>query len=291
MNRLALALLLALAAPGLAPPAFAEVAIRTEPPRGYGWWLGDRLTHVVTLAPPPGYTLDPASLPRPRAVEYWLDLTDARTEKTTLDGRPAIRITTEWQNFYAPMEPSRRDVPPWQARFLGPGAPEVVEVPGFSFVTSPIRPIVAKNDASELRPDEGIAPLPVARLARETAGFGLLALLALGGLAFHQGWWPFHARPERPLTRALARLRRAPDLRARVLALHRGLDAAHGAPLLAADLAGFLAAHPEFAPLAPEIESFFARSARLFFGDGGAEADGDPLPLARRLAAIERGRA
>ena len=283
---LALPLLLALAL-----PAAAEVELRADPPRAYGWWLGDTLTHVVTLVPPPGFTLDPASLPRPRAVEYWLDLTAVRTEAVRIEGRDGARIITEWQNFYAALEPARRDVPPWEARFLGAdGAAETARVPGWSFVTSPIRPILAPSNPAALQPDAGIAPLPAGRYARASLGFGLLALLALAGLAFDQGWWPFHARPERPFTRALARLRRAPDARGRMLALHRGLDAAHGAPLLAADLPGFLAAHPEFAPLRAELEAFFARSARLFFGDGGGEA-ADALPLARRLAAIERGRA
>ncbi len=275
----------------IALPARAEVELRADPPHGYGWWLGDRLIHVVTLAPPPGFTLDRASLPRSRAVEYWLDLTGVRVDEIRIEGRDGVRITTEWQNFYAALEPAARDVPPWQARFLGPeGATETAEVPGWSFVTSPIRPILAPSNAAALQPDVGISPLPAGDYARATAGFALLALLALAGLAFNQGWWPFHARPERPFTRALSRLRRAPDAPARMLALHRGLDAAHGAPLLSADLAGFIAAHPEFAPLGPDLEGFFAQSGQLFFG-AGAAGDFDPRPLARRLAAIERGRA
>lgn len=281
----ALALLLALSA-----PAAAEVELRADPPRGHGWWLGDRLTHVATLLPPPGFALDPASLPRPRAVAYWLDLTGVRTEPVRIDGRDGLRIVTDWQNFYAALEPVARDVPPYALRFLGPdGAVETAEVPGWSFVTSPIRPILAPSTPDALQPDAGITPPRTAALTRALPGFGLLALLALAGLAFNQGWWPFHARPGRPFTRAARALRRAGDPRGRMLALHRGLDAANGAPLLGPDLPGFLARRPEFAPLRAELDAFFASSGRLFFGDGVAGTD--PAPLARRLAAIERGRA
>jgi mxaA protein len=282
---LALPLVLALAG-----TAAAEVILRADPPRGHGWWLGDRLTHVVTLVPAPGFALDPASLPRPRAVAYWLDLADVRTEPARIGGNPGVSIVTDWRNFYAALEPTARDVPPFDVRFLGPeGAVETVTVPGWSFVTAPIRPILAPSTAAALQPDAGIAPMPAGLRARASAGFGLLALLALAGLGFNQGWWPFHHRPERPLTRAFADLRRARDPRGRAIVLHRGLDAAHGAPLLGPDLADFLARRPEFAPLRPELDAFFAGSARLFFGDGTAAAD--PAPLARQLAAIERGRA
>ena len=141
-----------------------------------------------------------------------------------------------------------------------------------------------------MQPDVGVRPLATLPLFRGAAGFGLFALLALSGMAWQQGWWPFHQRAERPLTRALRQVRRARDARTQALALHRGLNAANGGPLLASDLDGFLSRHPEFDDLRAELRGFFDASARMFYGDGtggGAEA----LPLARHLARREGGRA
>lgn len=275
-------------------PVSAGVDYSVEPPRGYGWWLGDRLVHRATLVPDAGYELDRASLPTPRSVAYWLDLVATEVEEVTLNGRRGWRITTEWQSFYAALEPVRQKVPGYRVRFLatgsGNGQTEDVEIPGWDFVTSPIRPILAPSSIAAMQPDAGVRPLAMAPLFRASAGFGLFAALALIALAWQQGWWPFHHRPHRPFGQALRGVRKADDDRNRVLALHRGLNAANGGPLLSSDLEGFLTRHPEFTPLREELRHFFDRSARLFYGDGGGE-QAAILPLARKLARIEGGRA
>ncbi|KFI26547.1 hypothetical protein CG51_11925 [Haematobacter missouriensis] len=278
---------------GLPGIAGAAVDYSVEPPRGYGWWLGDRLVHSALLLPPDGFEIDRASLPAPRAADYWLDLVDVTVDEVRVNGHAAWRVTTEWQNFYAALEPSRQRVPGYRLRFLardGSGRVEEAEIPSWDFVTSPIRPILAPSAIAAMQPDVGVRPLATLPLFRGAAGFGLFALLALSGMAWQQGWWPFHQRAERPLTRALRQVRRARDARTQALALHRGLNAANGGPLLASDLDGFLSRHPEFDDLRAELRGFFDASARMFYGDGtggGAEA----LPLARHLARREGGRA
>lgn len=83
------------------------------------------------------------------------------------------------------------------------------------------------------------------------------------------------------------------DYGARLLALHRGLDAAFGRRVVADDLGECLAARPRFAAARDDLETFFSAS-RGFFFDGDAEKAEARLPpealvlVARRLAAIER---
>lgn len=266
-------------------PALAEVT--ADNPRLHGWWLGDQLEQRVRIDLPQGVTLDPASLPRPRAVEYWLDLQSV----TTRDTDSGVEVILHWQNFYSPLEPSLREVPA-SPLMLSDGSR--VQLPGFNFVSSPLRPILAPSSPDQLLPDARyrlIDPLP----ARVGLAASVLALLAtLAALAWHQGWWPFHARPARPLTRAwrrIARLGDAPAARLRQ-ELHRGLDAAYGRVLIGPDLPGFIERRPEFTGLTDRLGGFFAGSDDAFYRAAGRDGDGAELrALARDLAAVERGRA
>lgn len=268
-------------------PALAEVAITADNPRQHGWWLGDQLVQRIRIDLPQGVTLDPASLPRPRAVEYWLDLQSVTTRDT--DG--GIELTLRWQNFYSPLEPSLREVPP-SPLLLSDGSR--VQLPGFSFVSSPLRPILAPSSPDQLMPDARyrlINPMP-ARIGLAGAALALLATLT--ALAWHQGWWPFQARPARPLTRAWRRIARLGDVSALRLRqeLHRGLDAAFGRVLIGPDLPAFLEKRPEFRSLTDRLAGFFAGSEDAFYRPASRDGDGAELrALARDLAAVERGRA
>ncbi|WP_256714684.1 nonribosomal peptide synthetase MxaA [Rhodovulum visakhapatnamense] len=256
------------------------------PPREYGWWLGDQLVQTVTLDLPEGVSLDPASLPRPRGVAYWLDLVRVEAHETA----GTARITLVWQNFYSALEPSRREVPAQPVR-LSDGS--LRDLPGFAFVTAPIRPIRAPSTQDQMRPDPDfrlVDPGP-SRLGLVLSGAGLLSVAA--ALAFQQGLWPFHRRPARPLTRAARQLSRmrgaAPDEAARVL--HRALDATCGRVLIGAELDRFIVQRPEFRPVQDRLATFFAASDARHFGRGGTGPETAGMrDLARVLAGIERGR-
>lgn len=260
-------------------PALAQPVVTAENPHGYGWWLGDELLQRIELGLQPGVTVDPASLPKPRAVDYWLDLRSVGTEKT----ETGLRLTLHWQNFYSALEPSQRDVPPQPIRLTDGTA---IQLPGFAFVTSPIRPIMAPSTPDQLQPDPRfrlIDPTP----ARIGLGLSLAALgLSILVLVWHQAWGPFRARPARPFTRAARVMARNPDRRL----LHRALDAAFGRVLIGADLPRFLASNPQFQPLANRLTAFFAASDATFFGKGNQPDPAEALTLARALSRIERGR-
>jgi mxaA protein len=72
--------------------------------------------------------------------------------------------------------------------------------------------------------------------------------------------------------------------------LHRALDVAFGRVLIGADLPQFLAARPEFRPLADRLAAFFAASDAAFFGQHARPDTAEAQALARDLARIERGR-
>ncbi len=270
-------------------PVSAEVIVTETAPRSHGWWLGDTLDQRIELTLPKGAEIDEASLPRPRSVTYWLDLRRVRREQT----ERGVVLTLTWQNFYSALEPRLREVPGSEIR-LTDG--ERVGLPGFEFVTSPIRPILAPSTPDQLRPDPPFRLVPLGAHRRNLVLSSLGLAVTLGLLASNQAWWPFHRRPDRPLTATARRISRlgddAGDQRRQLL--HRGLDASFGRVLIGPELPAFLEKRPEFRTLSDRLKAFFSTSDDRFFGPASnmeaRKDDEDVASLAHALAAIERGR-
>jgi len=305
LRRLSIAAIATAAAAG---PAGAEVrSVAVHAPRTFGYFIGDAIPVTVEILADPEDRLDPASLPRPGALDYWLDLTSVDVEEGSGPGG-ARRFTLRLglQGFYAALEPRALDIPAFDIRVSGPGGSSVARVPPWSLIVSPLREIIPRDggDPSRIRPDASTVYRSARLASLGLAGFAALTLAGLAALAANRAWWPFHRRPARPFSRAARDIARLGDdaaaPRQAFLILHRAFDAAAGRRLLADDLPGFFARTPQLAREAPAAAGFFARSRTLFFGgDSGAavaEATTVAAPatvaevaaLARRLAAAER---
>nr|WP_183188571.1 nonribosomal peptide synthetase MxaA [Ancylobacter tetraedralis] len=299
---LGLALLLAPA------PASAQVrAVDLYAPRPFGYTIGDTIDLSAEIALDAPFLLDPAALPRPRALTYWLDLRDVRLDdEGVADGVQRYTLHLTYQTFYAPLEPKRLDLPALALTAVDGGRRIELAVPSWSFLMSPLREIVASAGGTTmaLRPDMAPPLIATAGTRRHLMLALVGALLALLALAWHLGWGPFGRRRARPFARAarmvaaeIAAAPASPPAYGRALvALHRAFDATAGAGVLAEDLPGFFSAHPAFAPVEGEVRRLFAASRRLFFGEDPAAAarelaPEDVLALARRLRAVERGSA
>ena len=279
MLRAALAVLAALA---LAERAAAEVrAVYAHEPRAFGYFLGDTLTRTVEIETGADDEIVPASLPRPGASTYWLELRALdRSAAPRGDGR-VHTLTLTYQAFYAAIDPRKVTIPATGITVRGPAGSDTATIPPFTFVMSPLREIFPEKSGgtaeTAMQPDA--APEPRRSGALRTAALVAAALSALflTLLARDLAWWPFHRRPVRPFSRAAREIggalaRRDGGYRGALLALHRAFDAAAGHRLLAADLDGFLAAHPEHGAVRDEVERFFAASRTVFFGEAEREA-------------------
>lgn len=273
--------------------ARAETAtVRVVEPRAVGYFIGDVLRRDVTVDVPEGAQIDPASIPRPGPLNYWLELKSLDIDEHVRGGRKHYRIRLAYQTFYAPLEPRKLEIPEMRFRVLQSKRENTqAVVPSWSFISSPLREIIPeKSDdggsAQQLRAD---APVSLSSATVERSGMaiaGAIAFVALLLLARHLAIWPFHRRRRRPFTRAMRMVRReaakaggqSANYRLALLALHRAFDDAAQRRVLAEDLESFLIAHPEFERLRPDIESFFRASRRAFFADDmlGGRAE---LPL------------
>ncbi|ORE95180.1 MxaA protein [Aurantimonas sp. 22II-16-19i] len=285
---------------GRAVAADGDIVIRADPPREVGWFLGDVLVWRGEITAPAGRVLDPASLPKTGPIDAFTELSSVSLESKVVDGGVRHDLTLVYQSFYVPLEPKEIAMPGatlafWSGEAPGAGS-ELLTLPAWKVVLSPLRPIMARSSAAAMRPDEPLAVIDTVgrqwTVAAAWTGFLVLAL----GFAWYRGIGPFGLRRSRPLAaawRAMRARRPEPGYGERLLALHRGLDAAFGRRVVAADLGECLAARPHFAALRGDLEAFFAASRRFFF-DGDARQAEASLPgralvlLARRLAAIER---
>ena len=306
MGRRARMALLLLAAAMLAScPALAQLrSVDLYAPRPFGYVIGDVLALTAEIALDAPYVLDPASLPQPRPLDYWLDLCDVRLKDHGIeDGARRYTLDLVYQTFYAPLEPRRLAIPGVALSAVDGERRVAVNVPAWSFLMSPLREIIstAPGQAMALRPDVAPQPIPTAATMRRLIAALGLALAAFLALAWQKGWGPFGRRRSRPFARAaraiaapLTSTQDTPSYCGALLALHRAFDATAGRGVFAEDLPAFLEAHPAFCAVEAEVRRLFAASRRTFFGDDpqGAQRELPPLELvaiSRRLRAVERG--
>lgn len=292
-----------------ATPAAAQVrSVDLYAPRGFGYVIGDAITLTAEITLDPPFRLDPASLPQPRPLDYWLDLRAVRlADHGVSDGEHRYTLDLVYQTFYAPLEPRRMTIPAVPLFAIDGERRVPVDVQAWSFLMSPLREIVATGPgpAMTLRPDIPPAPIPTGGILRGlflALGVALLAFLAL---AWQMGWGPFGRRRSRPFARAAraipatlasssAHPAGAAPYGAALRALHRAFDATDGRGVFAEDLPGFFERHAAFRSAEAEVRRLFAASRRAFFGadPAGAQRDLPPaelIALSRRLRAVERG--
>lgn len=300
---LALALLSFIAALAADPSSRVQSMTLSEP-RAFGYFLGDVIGRDITLTLKPGAHVEAASLPRPGAVNYWLELRSVDTDERSAGGGTRVTIALKYQAFYSALDPRKLTIPGFTLTIADASGSENILVPEWSFLMSPLRELFpgkeTEGTAVSLRPDATSRLLPTStqRTALIVAGVVTLATLIL--LAMHYAWGPFRRRPGRPFTQAARFLKgNGPELtgdggyRAALLKLHRAFDETAGRRVLPDDLSGFLAEHPQFAPLSRDIERLFASSRAAFYSNDVAHARaGMPIAaiaeLGARLGAVER---
>jgi mxaA protein len=299
---LALVLAVMLAAAAGAGPRVEAVAV--SEPRPFGYFLGDVVRREVILTLKPGSKLEPASIPQPGPLNYWLELRAVDVAQSEADGGTQVQITLSYQAFHAALDPRRLTIPGFTLKISDAEGQEDSKIPAFEFIVSPLREIFPGKESVPdnvlLQPDA-----QPRRLGTATERTGLLlasltGLAALVLLAMHYAWWPFHRRQARPFTEAARFLRRRSThltgdggYRAALITLHRAFDAAAGRRVLPDDVSGFVAEHPQFAPLSDDIERLFECSRTAFYGNDVSSAR-QALPikevatLGARLGMAER---
>ena len=289
VRRRAAVLLAAIA--GLSPPVQAAVETLTvTTPRQFGYVIGDRIEHTVSLVLRPGFELDPASIPAPGRATRWLSLNEAVLGGEVRDGASRHVIRFLYQVVNAAPSVVGAGTPTVSLRVFGPEDDLPVVVPAWGFTIGPIIEPVERPPGTlpNLRPALPPAPIPTTERTARVVALGLLA----AGLVMLVAWGHLRERFGRaargPFNQACRRIERrmrsphaAGAYRDALVEVHAAFNATAGRAVFAHDLARFFAEHPRFGPLREPVEALFAESSELFY-----RVDGSPAAKVQSLAAL-----
>jgi mxaA protein len=282
------------------PASAEEASVRIHSVRPFGYFVGDLIHAQIDITASGDAMLSRASLPKPGPLTVSLDLRDVTLREMADGGKRGWRLALIYQSFFVALDVREIEIPGFALALSTPSGPQTVMVPSWTISVAPLREIAPRKQErveDYLRPDGAAMFLDEAAPRNRAMGLGVAALAAFIVVARDRAWPPFQKRRARifsALAREFVSRRDTPDgetIDATIQSVHRAMDAANGAVLLAGGLPDFFRKHPEFAPLRNDFEQFFSASNRRFFcGEKSADGFGAErlARFIRALAARER---
>jgi mxaA protein len=263
-----------------------------NPSRNVGLNIGDVLTRTVSVDLPPGFRIAKSALPQKGSQQQGIELVEVTLDETSAGKAMHYTLTLRYQIFAHRAQPSVLKLPEETIAATGDKQAVTITVPTWRFWLSPLAVSTMASAKANVMPE--LPPAAIATHEHTARLYACLALLALGvlGLLYinaERAWLPLMGGP---FARAYRRLKRLPDASAQpgYLLLHQAFNRTYGSSLFAADIPAFIAQHPRFAPLQPDIKAFFeTSSASLFAGRQGENSvQAGLLMLCRKLRDCER---
>jgi mxaA protein len=247
-----------------------------QTPRPFGYVIGDEIHHRLIIETRQDVTFNPDSLPKPGALNRWLNLNQVSVATDTDSGELVVDL--KYQAFYAPNEVKMLTVPGFTLRFNQSGKTIEQPVQEWHFTLSPIKELAVRKDEDGLnymRPDA--VPLPLSSSKQWLAVYASLSLGLMTSLylAYLYGIFPVWPK-QRIFKRALRELssKSQADMPRGLAVVHHAFNVLNEHPLFKHRLADFYQTHSEFQIAAEQIEWFFNFSnAVLFAGKQDFSAD------------------
>lgn len=290
-------LALLLCCPGVSDAqAIADIDVRT--PRTFGYTIGDKIQHEMTLSLRAPYEFDEDTLPESGRLNRWLEISAAAVTMQKSAGLNTYRITIDYQIFNAAEKLTSVTIPQLEFILSGGANPLPVFIPEWTFSVAPIATPSARPELS-LQPDR--RPAPIDTGARNIR-LWISAMLLAGLLAYLAYWrWvlPRLRRGRYPFTHALPELQRLAQSTAEpehyrlgLRAFHAALNAAARHVVFDGNLHEFVVQHSQYATLESELNDFFTQSSAVFFGETNIASPSTALQelveLCRRCRTLER---
>jgi mxaA protein len=241
-------------------------------PRSFGYVIGDKIQHSISMTVARPYELEKGFLPKPGPLNDWLELAgiDWKEEGSLTERRYELLVT--YQIFKNVEAPQTLTIPALTMRAHDGDNSIGISTQAWSFSFAPLVSSAAQSGSNPIRPPQAPLRLPLQphlwMLAAMTAGFLLIAFYC----AWRYDLLPFLQRRPRPFTRgcrALKKLQGGSDTQSYRTALrimHKALNETAGETLFLDRLNRFYEQHPAMADLCQETEAFFTVSRKIFFG-------------------------
>ncbi len=258
--------------------------------------LGSIARQHITLHVPPGFELDPASLPPPAQNEA-IELRDVHWTSSDTDTERVIQLEIDWQIFVAgdtvKTMPLKKLHLEFNREFKHEQQRLTVDVPADKVIVSSLLPARIDAEHVQLYPD---APLPEWSLAGQLWTLaGWLSLLSLGViyLLWYVGWIQLPQEKRMPFRQAWRAIRilnvhgQAERLQAMRL-MSRAMDQFAGHAVTAENLARVLTTHQVLDPYRIALQQFYQEVQQAFFAGKPVALSMDDLKqLAKKLSRVE----
>jgi len=255
-------------------------------PRSFGYVIGDRIEHHISMTIARSYELEKGFLSKPGSLNDWLELIRIDVQETASLTERHYELLATYQLFKGVEATQTLTIPSLTLRINDGDNSIEVSTPAWPFSFGPLVSGAAQSGASPIRPPTTPARLSLQShlwmLAAMTAGILLIALYC----AWRYDLLPFLQRHPRPFTRACRALKKLPgdsdirSYRAALRIVHQALNETAAETLFLDRLAPFYEQHPAMAGLRQETEAFFAVSRKVFFGQT-EESEQQEFPLGR----------
>jgi mxaA protein len=266
-----------------------------DSPRNFGYLIGDRFRHQLTLQLSEPYRLDAAASTLGAYRDSWIQRYPAEVRSESSGGSTIYRVSVDYQIFNNPLETTEVTTPEMVIAFTDDSNAESRSLPAWTFSVSPLLDgdVGARAGPWGLRGDHLPEPIPTRRDSLLMAG-SVFLLLAASLWAFHEcRGLPGTRRRNLPFARAYRRLRRLArrpfsreTFRTALRELHRAFNETDGAVVFIGGLDRFFREHQALTPLRADIEQLFNLSTAEFFDDcSNDSSDARKMERLLRLAA------
>jgi hypothetical protein len=247
--------------------------------------LGSIATQHLKLHVPPGFVLDPASLPAPAQNEA-IELRDAHWQHDDLANERVIDLQIDWQIFVAgdtvKILPLKKLHLEFTCEQSSCGQQRLtVDVPPDKVIVSSLLPARIDAEHVKLYPDAPFPEWPLAPQLWSLAGWASVLGLALLYLAWVAGWISLPQEKHMPFRQAWRQIRKlegetATDNLQAMRLLVRAMDQFAGHAVTAENLPQLMQRHPRLQAYAPDLQTFYAEVQQAFFA-------GRPVAYSQRL--------
>jgi mxaA protein len=258
--------------------------------------IGDIMERKVVIEASTPYQISRAALPIKGTRQEGIELADIQISSTQRGEKTLYEIVLRYQVFANAITPTVMQLP--AENFALTGGPQAlsVKLPCWRFWFAPLVVADINTAKDNLQPQYKPTLInPSAHQYRLAVFLGLLltGLLGLVYINADRRWLPFMNGAFAQAHRKIKRLPNTPAKEKQaLLSLHQAFNKVYGANLFAPDLAQFIAAHPEFAEVRAEIETFFEQSNKSLFAQASHDHTkfiSDLVALSKRLRDCERG--
>jgi hypothetical protein len=272
--------------------AWSAIDVRAESvTREADYTLGSIARQHITVHVPPGFELDPASLPAPAQNEA-IELREAHWTSTDAKDERLIKLTVDWQIFVAGDTVKIMPLKKLHLEFSRDQQRLTVDVPADKVIVSSLLPARIDAEHVKLYPDVPLPAWPLDRQLWTLAGWGSLLLAAGLYLAWLAGWIQLpqeKSMPFRQAWRAIRKLDTQPEGSMQAMRLiSRAMDQFAGYAVTSENLPQLLASHTVIAPYQNRLQAFYQAVQQAFFaGQPAVLSLAELRQLAKALSQME----